>query len=173
MICEVWADIPGFEEQYQASSTGRIRSLERVVFYKDGRKRLAKGQILRPAKAKSDPYLSVSLGRGAMHHVHSLIARTFIGSPSQGMDVCHKNGNREDNSVENLRYDTRSENNMDVYRIGDKTGKLDLGQIKQIYYRSNNGERATDLAEEYKVSRSNIYSIKNGGYKTCTLFLAT
>ena len=28
---EIWKDIPGYEGKYQASSEGRIKSLERVI----------------------------------------------------------------------------------------------------------------------------------------------
>lgn len=30
-MIEIWKDIPGFENRYQASSLGRIRSLDREI----------------------------------------------------------------------------------------------------------------------------------------------
>ena len=44
---EIWKDIPGFEGLYQASNWGRVRSLDRVVTRKDGRKQLYKGKLLK------------------------------------------------------------------------------------------------------------------------------
>lgn len=43
---EVWRDVPGYEEYYQVSNTGIVRSLDRTVLYRDGRKRLYKGKII-------------------------------------------------------------------------------------------------------------------------------
>lgn len=39
---EIWKDIPSYEGKYQASNSGKIRSLDRVIFNKgcNGRQRL-------------------------------------------------------------------------------------------------------------------------------------
>lgn len=42
--------------------------------------------------------------------IHRLIASTFIPNPDNKTDVDHINGNREDNSAENLRWVSHSEN---------------------------------------------------------------
>lgn len=47
---EVWKDIPGYEGQYQASTLGRIRSLDRLKNCKNMQIRYYKGQILKPRK---------------------------------------------------------------------------------------------------------------------------
>lgn len=44
---EIWRDIKGYEGLYQVSNLGRVKSLERTVIDKIGRKRLYKERILR------------------------------------------------------------------------------------------------------------------------------
>ena len=40
---EIWKDIKDYENQYQVSNLGRVRSLDREITYKDGRVYLQKG----------------------------------------------------------------------------------------------------------------------------------
>lgn len=51
-----------------------------------------------------------------MRTVHSLVLEAFVGPRPEGHEVCHKNGNRLDNRLENLTYGTRSENGFDSVR---------------------------------------------------------
>ena len=45
---EIWKDIEGYEGLYQVSSFGRVRSLDRTVICKDGRKLKYNGVIKKP-----------------------------------------------------------------------------------------------------------------------------
>ena len=50
---EIWKDIPGYEGKYQASTLGKIKSLDRMVKYENHRTgsaycRPMKGRILKP-----------------------------------------------------------------------------------------------------------------------------
>ncbi len=51
--------------------------------------------------------------------LHRLVLETFIGTCPKGMECCHNNGDPEDNRIQNLRWDTKSNNQMD--RIGHGT----------------------------------------------------
>lgn len=46
-MSEEWRDVVGYEGLYQVSSEGRVKSLERVVKRKDGRRRLQKGRFFK------------------------------------------------------------------------------------------------------------------------------
>lgn len=169
---EIWKDIPGFEGKYQASTFGRIRSVDRrvrIVVHGKEATRLLKGRVLRPG-ALSSGHLSVVLGReyGSML-VHVAVAITFIGSRPKDMDVCHNDGNPKNNRVDNLRYDTRANNILDVYRIGDKWRKLSSADIQEIQKLLGEGRTGCSIAAQFGVCNTTISNIKHGRYKVCQM----
>ena len=88
----------------------------------------------------SDGYVRFNLGRlGRMKSLHRLLLETFVGPCPEGMVACHYNGIRDDNRLENLRWDTMSNNYKDALRhgtatIGQKNGssKLTNQTVKRI-----------------------------------------
>lgn len=162
---EIWRDIPGYEGRYQASTLGRIRSLDRYVRCSTGGVgiRLHKGRILRPAGQSSDPHLRVVLGKKAPSSlVHVLVATTFLGPRPAGCDVRHLDGDPLNNRVDNLAYGSRTENIQDVYRIGRPWKTLTVEQVRDIRRRLAAGEKGRVLAREYGVSEACISAIETG-----------
>lgn len=149
-MIEVWRAIPGYPG-YEASSLGRVRSIDRVrlVEYKDGRitPMLLRGQLLAQTPT-TDGYLSVKIGikgtNRATVRTHILIAATFLGPCPDGQEVRHDDNDRQNNREANLLYGTRTENSMDKLRHGTQpTGeacyqtKLTAQQVRWI--RANKG----------------------------------
>lgn len=166
---EIWKDIPGYEGKYQASDQGRIRSLSRQIGTpgKIGFKTV-KGRILRPGPVKTG-HLYVALGHGAAGTpVHTLVALTFLGPRPSHADVCHNDGDPTNNSLDNLRYDTRTNNILDVYRNGGAWRKLSLDDIKAIMQEPKT-TTGIALAKRYGVSPTTISKIRRGEYKSCQL----
>lgn len=164
---EVWKDIPGYEGRYQASSEGRIRSLDREVGGKchyTGKpfKRKIKGRILRPGKYCKTGHVSVVLGRGTNGKpVHQLVMRAFIGNPAEGEEVLHINGLPDDNRLSNLRYGSRTENILDVYHQGKRWRKLSTENVYDIRFELLCGFSMHEIAERYAVSYDTVSKIKN------------
>ena len=96
---EYWREIPG--EAYAASNHGRIR---RSV----GGQGARAGLILRPG-LDSHGYLQVCL-QGRMHLVHKLVWRAFRGEIPKGLEVNHKDSNRQNNWLRNLEVGSRKWN---------------------------------------------------------------
>ena len=99
-MMEIWKDIEGYENLYQVSSKGRVKSLN----YNHTKKE----QLLKGVKT-SFGYLRVWLC-GKQFSIHRLVAQAFIPNEENKPFIDHINGITWDNRVENLRWCTQSEN---------------------------------------------------------------
>lgn len=118
---EEWRDIPGYEGYYQVSNLGQVRSMDRVITYRDGRVRASKGKKLKSRPSKAGGYPLVTLSRSSSTtscYIHRLVLEAFVGPAPTGMECRHLDGNPENNSVENLKWGTRYENIHDQIRHG-------------------------------------------------------
>ena len=118
---ERWKPVNGYVGIYEVSSHGRVRSLDRVVTYSDGRVRRYKGKVLRTTPKQRGGYPVVCLysqDKGQTRHIHALVAEAFIGPRPEGMEVCHGDGDPANNRLDNLRYGTSRENKLDTVRHG-------------------------------------------------------
>ena len=90
---EVWKPVPKTKSIYEISSEGRLRSLDRWVFCKNGRMLFRKGRILKCSTENPKKYevacLSLDSGK-VFWYIHRLVARVFIGICPPGMECCHK-----------------------------------------------------------------------------------
>lgn len=162
---EVWRDVPGYEEFYEASNRGRVRTkMRRLRGY-------PAGSLLKQSPVP-DGYLTVTLIRDGSQkklYAHQVVMLAFVG-PANGLDVNHKNGVKTDNRLENLEYSTRTENiyhARDVLQVGFGTRgeahhavKLTEQQVRIIRRRCAEGESSADLGREYGVTSSNISAIR-------------
>jgi hypothetical protein len=155
--------IPGYEGFYSIDKMGNVYSDRSYKFLKSA--------------IDKDGYQWVLLcikNKRKIIHIHKLIALTFIPNPENKLYINHKDGNKQNNFVENLEWVTRSENDIHRCRVlhicqGEKHGmsKLKEKDVLEIREKYKRGMTKNEIAKIYNISRgqiSNIILKKHWGY---------
>lgn len=168
---QTWKAIKGYEGTYEVSDLGNVRSLDRTIIKSNGTKVFLNGQLLTLQYDSKNGRPMVRLydsktKKGKTIKTHVLVALTFLsnGERPEGMDICHNNGDVTDNRVENLRFDSRSNNQIDILKHTNKcaAGKLSIEQVVEIRRAYKEKEiNQHQLAKKFKVSQGNISEIVN------------
>jgi hypothetical protein len=150
-----WRSVPGYEDSYEVSDEGNVRSLDRRVRGKtrsgDETYRWRKGRTLKPWLLNGG-HLCVGLSGGHRRTVHSLVVDAFIGpAPFPGAEILHRDNNPTNNDVRNLRWGSRSENMHDLSR--------DTLHYLQARTHCPRGHELTDL--------NNTAAARQRGQRTC------
>lgn len=83
---------------------------------------------------KDNGYLYVDLWKNNKSYkrpIHRLIAENFIPNPDNKPTVDHKDGNRQNNSISNLRWATYSEQNSRFETIGIRSQKVKMTRYEE------------------------------------------
>lgn len=170
---EVWRPVFEFEGHYEVSDQGRVRSVDRVVpFSSNGRhfNRKVRGRILK-LKKTTRGYVTVGLKlsqqRQSWKLVHRLVAEAFLVS-SCDRHVNHKDGDKTNNSLENLEWVTPKENMQHAVREGLHwaprgeacvNAVLTEEDIRKIRSMRASGAENRTLADRFGVHINTIYDI--------------
>lgn len=116
---EIWKDIKGYEELYQVSNLGRVKSLP-----KSGKNNAILKERILKLRINDNGYCIVDLYKNKsrkVKKVHRLVMESFIGE-NKYLDIKHKDGNKQNNKLENLEYCTRQENMIHAVKNGLSRG---------------------------------------------------
>ena len=165
MNAEIWKDIIGYEGIYQISNLGRVKRLAGKCLAKAGKYRTVSESILTcfPNKTRYN-YLYVNLNNNGIKQfrVHRLVAIHFIPNPNNLPQVNHIDGDKNNNSINNLEWCTRSENSQHAYDTGLKkpyTGIKDHGNNKfadEWYELFNQGMSLRKIGRQYNVDHHTV-----------------
>lgn len=159
---EIFRPVKGYEEMYEVSNLGRVKSV-----------RFGKERILKTDKASG--YLRVMLGRKNGHFlVHRLVAEAFIPNPDNLPCVNHKDENKLNNRVDNLEwcnYKYNSNYGTSIQRqIENQTNRKDCSKVILQY--SIDGEfirewpSGKEVQRQLDFAQTNISSCCLGKRKT-------
>lgn len=168
----IWKHARDYENLYEVSSTGLIRTIPREIIRSNGRKYTVKRRVLKPAKDGCG-YLRVGLSKNGKlftEKVHRLVAKTFLVA-DYSLEVNHKNGIKTENNIENLEFVTRSQNQLHAFKTGLQTGKkgelnssAKIDDIKALTIKTLicSGWKLIDISRELAVSIHIVKDISRG-----------
>lgn len=178
-LYERWKPIKGYEDLYEVSDWGRVRSLDRYVNYKSklGKiyTRLEKGRLLKPSKDK-DGYLLVHFfkqDKGKMFRVHRLVAEAFVENPNNYPCVNHKTECKTFNHFSALEWcDVKTNTNFGscIERRSKKLNKKVL-QYSKCGEFINEWSSINEVAKILGINQPNISHCLTGKTKTAYGFI--
>ena len=160
---EIWRDIEDYEDDYQISNFGRLKS------FKNGQVKILKPHV------DKDGYLQSVFTKNGKHKwfkLHRLVATAFIPNLKNKPQVNHIDGHKMNNHVSNLEWVSQSENNLHAA----ETGLIKSGEdhcratlkneeaiwCRKVYKPRDKDFGATALARKLGVTREIIKEIVRG-----------
>lgn len=162
MSCE-WKEVPGFD-LYLCSTDGFVKNKKR-------------NRLLKPSEDKNG-YLRVVLVANKKKKniaVHRVVGMTFIKNPQNKPQINHIDGNKKNNTVQNLEWVTNEENRAHAFRTGlacfkgekNPNAKINTRTVKHIRKLFATGKwNKCQLARMFSISRTMVRFIvenKNWG----------
>ena len=103
------------------------------------------GLIKSPTLNKRNGYLVLDLYKNNKREkvpVHRLVAEAFIPNPENKLTVDHADGDRKNNSIENLRWATYSEQNSRFETSGVRSDQVTVKRYKEKRKKRGGGHEA-------------------------------
>lgn len=157
-----WKPVLGWEGFYEVCETGDVRSIAR----ENRRNKLILGGSVLKKILGSRGYYVVNLtspGRRKQYFLHKIVLEAFCGQAPSGMEACHNDGNPLNCHIDNLRWDTKSNNHKDkikhgTYQVGEKANNVKLTNEIVIEIRKNKLTPA-QAVQRFGLSKSNAKRI--------------
>lgn len=147
---EIWKPVVGFEEYYEVSDAGRVRSLR-------------SGQIRKPVPNQTNGYLTMVLHGDNFKKtmtVHRIVAQAFCEKPANCDFVNHKDENKHNNNASNLEWVTKAYNN--AYNGKDQRCNKAIEQLDEDFNLIRRWSSARKACEATGIEYKNISSVCRG-----------
>lgn len=160
---EIWKEVVGYEEYYEVSNEGNVRSKDRWI-NNNGTIEFRKGRKLKQTINRGYKQICLCVNCEAYTaKVHRLVAEAFVPNPDNKPEVDHINGDRGDNRAENLRWSTKTEN----MRNPATKKKLRDCKSKPVYMVCADGtimvfKSLVECSEQTSITRDTLYRSLSG-----------
>lgn len=151
---EVWKDIKGYENKYQVSNLGNIKSLN---YNNTGKEKLLKPKINRYG------YNEVKLSKNnktKIFLVATLVVHAFLGEKNEDMEVMHI-GDVTDDSLQNLKYAYRSQILFATYKKGRRKGKPSDNTVS---YNGKRYKKVCKIGKDYGIDTPTLLKRLDRGW---------
>ena len=171
---ETWSPIAGFEGLYDISDQGRIRTYRRQE----------RGRYIACVSPQGflslchdgNGYVTVVLkkdGRAFPRRPHRLVLEAFVGPCPPGCEACHQDGDKKNNFLSNLRWDTHRNNQMvdgrkhGTCRMGlpgelNHAARLTEEKVREIRSLAAAGMTHVQIAKNMGLIRRNVSRVIHG-----------
>lgn len=160
---EHWKPVPGYEDLYEVSDMGRVRS-------KGGRRRSKKNHILKDQPTKGGYRRVVLCSDGDQRNilVHRLVLLAFVGDQPEGKTQAnHRNWVTDDNRLCNLEWVTPSQNSQHARkfekrwsrgsdRYNARLSEADIAEIRRLHL---GGMTQAEIGRVYNIGASHVSRI--------------
>ena len=159
---EIWKKVNGYEDYYEVSNTGKVRSISREIKRSNKGNYYQEGKVLTLSQNRKGYYIANLWinGKGKKHFIHRLVADAFIDNPNNYPVINHKDENPQNNNVENLEWCTYSynvnygiANKRRIKTISKPIYQLDKDSKEIIKIWTN----ANEVANHYNCSKGKIF----------------
>ena len=151
MKIEEWKDIVGYDGMYMVSNLGRVKSIERIITYSDGRVYKYHEKILKQSVNKG--YMKVTLSKNSKvtsKKVHRLVAEAFLSNKNNYPQVNHKDECTTNNNIDNLEWCSQEYNNNYGTRIERIKKKINKEALS-FKYKNKNGKKVYQYDNKLKL----------------------
>ena len=151
MVIEIWKNVVGYNDLYEVSSLGNIRT--------------RKTKTDKSFRIDRDGYATVKLrenGKDKFRFIHRIVAITFLDDPNCKPEVNHIDGNKLNNSLENLEWVTGIENELHAIENGLITSRKSVIGTNKRTNSSYLFESINDAARKTNERECGISATING-----------
>lgn len=162
-MTEIWKDVVGYENLYQVSNLGRIRSL--------GNKSNHTNFKYLKQETNAGGYKRVYLYKNCKRKcylVHRLVAQAFLLNLENKREINHIDCNKQNNCVDNLEWCSRQENHLHKCLNGLNSTKEAVEKNEKPIILINNNTRyrsMMDACRQLGLSVANVSRVCNGKLK--------
>lgn len=148
---EIWKDIDGFDN-YEVSTFGNVRNKKTGHLY------------LNYDNGHGYLCVNVKIDKKQFNWlIHRLVAQAFIDNSDNKPEVDHKDGNKSNNNVNNLRWATSVENKYNTQRMRNAKHitKTKYGHNVQVYINGKRINKHTRTMDEAIIIRDTLLEQRN------------